>query len=103
MRTLTITLNLDNAAFFEPGELARILKHIADSHWPHTAYSRTVRDLNGNRCGTAVYAMVKPTHGGDCPHCGSTLHRADELDECGFEQVVCEECERSFTIEPEDE
>ncbi len=99
MKTLTITMHLDNAAFSDPAELARILKHIADSHWPHAPYARTLRDINGNTCGTATYTAGIPTPGGDCPNCGSLLHRSDELDECGFECVVCEECEQSYAID----
>lgn len=100
MKTLTITLHLDNAAFCDPAELARILTAVAAAHRPHAPYARTLRDINGNSCGTATYTAGIPVPGGDCPHCGCTLHRADELDECGFEQVICEACEQAFTIDP---
>ena len=103
MKTLTITLHLDNAAFCDPAEVGRILNAVAAAHWPHAAYTRTLRDINGNTCGTAAYAFDRPLPGGACPHCGDLLHRAVALDECGFEQVVCEACEQAFTIDPEDE
>ena len=101
MKTLTITLHLDNAAFCDPAEVARILSTVSAAHKPHAPYARTLRDINGNTCGKANYTTGIPVPNGDCPDCGGLLHRADTLDGCGFEQVVCDECERFFTLDDE--
>jgi hypothetical protein len=53
--TLTITINMDNAAFDpEPGpEVARILRELVDRAdlIANHADSVVLRDVNGNRCG----------------------------------------------------
>ena len=48
-----ITINMDNAAFDDDGELARILRRLADDLGTQKrALIMNLRDINGNRVGT---------------------------------------------------
>ena len=56
---VTITIDTDNAAFHENGdhpggELARILRDVADDHALGLVYDRGLRDVNGNTVGKVV-------------------------------------------------
>lgn len=51
---MEVSINFDtgNAAFDDPGELARILRDLADNIDARSADSGDIRDANGNRVGT---------------------------------------------------
>jgi acyl-CoA hydrolase len=66
MGTVTITINVDNAAFDEPGEFARIVAEVAAAFEASRAsarisdesFTRRFRDINGNTVATATFEGV---------------------------------------------
>jgi hypothetical protein len=57
--TFKLTIDCDNAAFEDAGkhaELVRILREIADALEEHGGLlGKSVRDINGNTVGTAIF------------------------------------------------
>lgn len=54
MSTIVIKIHTDNAAFEDGGgsEVARILRHLADSYSNGFHNFSIIRDINGNKVGT---------------------------------------------------
>lgn len=53
MAKFEMSVNLDNSAFEDNGELSRILREVADKIDRLRSYPFTIRDINGNSVGKA--------------------------------------------------
>lgn len=55
--TLTITINMDGAAFENPNYgiervLSKLLNHIMDARFITAGFKMSIRDINGKKCGS---------------------------------------------------
>lgn len=60
MTEFVMRVNMDNAAFEDNGELVRILREVADKVEHLKEFPFNLRDINGNKVGTADVLEVKP-------------------------------------------